>query len=669
MASKPGILTEWPWTPLGRFKYILLAPWVLDSMSPLFIETNNRKWDLSYSLNFPFLLWRVIHNQIWISFSRFRTSKSKNRIHDKPIEFEQVDRESNWDDNILMQGLMFYIGQKYLEGASNLPIWRTDGIIITILLHTGPVEFLYYWLHRSLHHHFLYSRYHSHHHSSIATEPITSVIHPFGEHLMYFLLFTIPLLTMHLTGTASVVGFAGYITYIDFMNNMGHCNFEFVPSSLFTTFPFLKYIFYTPSYHSLHHTQFRTNYALFMPMYDYIYSTMDKSSDTLYQTTSLKRTEESPDVVHLTHPTTPDSIYHLRLGFASLASKPYMKSTDKWYFIIKWVLWPLTFLWSILFQRIFSRTFVLESNTFDDQHVTKKILKIQTWAIPRYSYQKAILDADKAGIKVLSLGLFNQGEEMNRNGEVYVQKHPTLKIKIVDGSSLAAAIVLNSITTLKAQQPVVVMMRGKLTKVACYLALALCQRGVQVVVKLQSTKDFEKLRSRFFSTSSSLLAKSILIPSTNYNNAHGHRQVWLVDDEFSSEEHLTAPKETIFIPCTQIPPWCNFKKNTKGAANILRKDCVYYSTPAMIVPATLENVHSCENWLPRRVMSAWRVAGILHALEDWEGHECGNLLITEDDGMIDKVWSASLRHGFLPYYNMPVPSAPHYELKYGRIVG
>jgi hypothetical protein len=35
------------------------------------------------------------------------------------------------------------------------------------------VEFLYYWLHRALHHHYLYSRYHSHHHSSIVTEPIT----------------------------------------------------------------------------------------------------------------------------------------------------------------------------------------------------------------------------------------------------------------------------------------------------------------------------------------------------------------------------------------------------------------------------------------------------------------------------------------------------------------
>ncbi|RZC91539.1 hypothetical protein C5167_027603 [Papaver somniferum] len=664
MASKPGILTEWPWATLGRFKYILLAPFVLDSLSPLFFESDTRKWDLSYSLTFPFLLWRVIHNQIWISFSRFRTSKSKNRILDKSIEFEQVDRESNWDDNIILQGLMFYLGQKYLEGGSHLPLWRTDGVVMTILLHTGPVEFLYYWLHRSLHHHFLYSRYHSHHHSSIATEPITSVIHPFGEHLMYFALFMIPLLNMVFTGTGSIVAFAAYITYIDFMNNMGHCNFEFIPSSLFTTFPFLKCIFYTASYHSLHHTQFRTNYALFMPMYDYIYGTVDKSSDELYET-SLKRAEESPDVVHLTHPTTPDSIYHLRLGFASLASEPYTRgANNKYYFIIKWVLWPLTFLWSILFQRMLSHTFVLERNIFDDHQVTKKLLQVQTWAIPRYSNQykgltkqrgtinslieKAILDADKAGAK---------GGEMNKNGEVYIQKHPNLKIKIVDGSSLAASIVLNSITNLKTQQQVVVMMRGRLTKLACYIALALCQRGIQVVVKLQSTDDFEKLRSRFFSTSSasqaSLLAANNLIPSTKYS-AHGNRQVWLVDDEFSSEEHMSAPKETIFIPYSQIPPWSNFKKNPKGAANILRKDCVYYSTPAMMIPSSLENVHSCENWLPRRVMSAWRVAGMLHALEDWEGHECGNWFIKENDNMIDKVWAAGLRHGFRPYY-LPVP--------------
>ena len=77
------------------------------------------------------------------------------------------------DDQIIFNGIIFYIAYFILPGASHMPLWRVDGVVITILLHTGPVEFLYYWLHRALHHHYLYSRYHSHHHSSIVTEPIT----------------------------------------------------------------------------------------------------------------------------------------------------------------------------------------------------------------------------------------------------------------------------------------------------------------------------------------------------------------------------------------------------------------------------------------------------------------------------------------------------------------
>ncbi|KAK2986124.1 hypothetical protein RJ640_024623, partial [Escallonia rubra] len=72
------------------------------------------------------------------------------------------------------------------------------------------------------------------------------VIHPFAEHIAYFTLFAIPLLTAVHTGTASVVSFAGYISYIDFMNNMGHCNFELVPKRIFSIFPPLKYLMYTP---------------------------------------------------------------------------------------------------------------------------------------------------------------------------------------------------------------------------------------------------------------------------------------------------------------------------------------------------------------------------------------------------------------------------------------
>jgi aldehyde decarbonylase len=183
------------------------------------------------------------------------------------------------DDQILLTALLFYMTNAAVPTAQAAPWWNSKGLVLAALLHAGPVEFLYYWFHRALHHHYLYSRYHSHHHASIVTEPITcmyaclifsilvvladdalhpcmndglcmhiaAVIHPFAEELVYFVLLGIPLFTMIGTGTASVVVANGYLVYIDFMNYLGHCNFELVPKLLFDVFPPLKYLMYTPS--------------------------------------------------------------------------------------------------------------------------------------------------------------------------------------------------------------------------------------------------------------------------------------------------------------------------------------------------------------------------------------------------------------------------------------
>lgn len=60
-----------------------------------------------------------------------------------------------------------------------------------------------------------------------------------------------------------------------------------------------------------------------------------------------------------------------------------------------------------------------------------------------------------------------------------------------------------------------------------------------------------------------------------------------------------------------------------------------------------------QNWLPRRVMSAWRIAGIIHGLEGWEEQECGYKISN-----IDKVWEASLRHGFQP---LTIPNQSYFH--------
>ncbi|KAM1230041.1 hypothetical protein ACFX13_040993 [Malus domestica] len=249
----------------------------------------------------------------------------------------------------------------------------------------------------------------------------------------------------------------------------------------------------------------------------------------------------------------------------------------------------------MILTRIYGRPFVVERQFFNK-------LTLQTWVIPSYTTQyylqlqngsinslieEAIVEAEKRGVKVISLGLLNQGEELNGYGGLYVRRHPHLKLKVVDGSSLAVAVILNSIPRGTTQ----VVLRGNLTKVAYAIAFALSQKGIQVTTLHQA--KYLKLTKSLNATESCLVLGESCGP-----------KIWLVGDGFTDKEQMNAPKGTLFVPFSQLPP----KK--------LRKDCFYHYTPAMKIPTSMENVHSCENWLPRRVMSSWRIAGIVHALED-----------------------------------------------------
>ena len=54
-------------------------------------------------------------------------------------------------------------------------------------------------------------------------------------------------------------------------------------------------------------------------------------------------------------------------------------------------------------------------------------------------------------------------------------------------------------------------------------------------------------------------------------------------------------------------------------------------------------VECLQNWLSRRMMSACRIAGIIHGLDVREEHETGDA--THD---VEDAWQAALNHGFLP---------------------
>ncbi|MCD9640702.1 hypothetical protein HAX54_026176, partial [Datura stramonium] len=189
----------------------------------------------------------MLHNQLWISFSRYRTAKAITALLTKALSLIRVDR---------LNCSVAIVEIRWCSHVSFPLSW--------VLLNFSTIGFIELCII------IIYSLSFSSSLFPLFTEPITSVIHPFAEHIAYFLLFAIPTLTTVFTGTASLTSLFGYITYIDVMNNMGHCNFEFIPKWIFFIVPPLKYLMYTPSFHSLHHTQFRTNYSLFMPIYDYL---------------------------------------------------------------------------------------------------------------------------------------------------------------------------------------------------------------------------------------------------------------------------------------------------------------------------------------------------------------------------------------------------------------
>ncbi|KAK1694742.1 hypothetical protein QYE76_011439 [Lolium multiflorum] len=302
----------------------------------------------------------------------------------KPSETMLDQLLFNRDDQIILSAILLPLGAVYMPGEQHLPLWRTDGAVLLVLLHAGPAEFLYYWFHRTLHHHFLYTRYH---HASIVTEPITYV-------------------------------------------------------------------------------------------------------------------------VHLTHLTSLQSIYHIRTGFAQYASKPY---NSMWQLQI---MWPVTWLFMVL-TWAYGSWFTVERN------VMKK-LRMQSWAIPRYSFNYGLNQQKEAINYLIEKTIY----EADKKG-----KYPKLGVRLVDVTSLAAAVVINSIP----QGTNKFILAGKITKVACTVASVLCKKNVEV---------------------------------------------WLIGEGLDATEHSRAQKGTQFIPYSQFPPRMQWK------------DCCTYSmTPAMSVPKEMQNVH------------------------------------------------------------------------------
>ncbi|KAJ4907818.1 Protein ECERIFERUM 3 [Raphanus sativus] len=136
-------LSAWPWGNYGNLKYLLYFPLAAQ---------------VAYSLAYEERLLEVL---------------TTNRLI----------MEWHWDNYILLQAIIAsmicYISPPLMVINStiplDIPLWNTKGLIVLIVLHVTFSEPLYYFLHRSVHrNNYLFTHYHSFHHSSTVPNPMTA---------------------------------------------------------------------------------------------------------------------------------------------------------------------------------------------------------------------------------------------------------------------------------------------------------------------------------------------------------------------------------------------------------------------------------------------------------------------------------------------------------------
>ncbi|XP_065000184.1 very-long-chain aldehyde decarbonylase GL1-2-like [Musa acuminata AAA Group] len=612
-------LSSWPWENMGSYKYMLYGPLVAKAACE-WRDGRSVGWSLHLLILFGL---RSLTYQLWYSFTNMLFFTRKRRVINEGVDFKQIDNEWDWDNFLILQALLGSMISHHAPRLEELPILGLQGCIIALLLHVGVSEPVFYLANRWFHSGSLFTHYHSIQHASPVPTPMTAGFGTPLEHLVLGAVMAAPLLGAFLMGCGSVGLVYGYVFVFDFLRCMGYSNVEVFPVRLLQALPFLRYLIYSPTYLSLHHKEKNCNFCLFMPLFDLLGKTVNSRTWDLQREISAGKNDRVPDFVFLAHVVDIFSSVHVPFVFRSASSMPFFTNP------LLFFLWPLAF-FSMLVMWALSKTFLLSFyNLRGRLH--------QTWVVPRYGFQYflpfarkginnqielAILRADKMGVKVLSLAALNKNESLNGGGTLFVSKHPDLRVRVVHGNTLTAAVMLNEIP----RDAKEVFLTGATSKLGRAIALYLCRKNIRVLMLTLSAERFLNIQKEAPAD-----CQHHLVQVTKCQAAQNCK-TWIVGKWMSPREQRWAPPGTHFHQFV-VPPIIGF-----------RRDCTYGSLAAMRLPKDVQGLGSCEYTMERGVVHACHAGGVVHYLEGWTHHEVGAI----DVDRIDVVWKAALKHGLTP---------------------
>lgn len=167
-------------------------------------------------------------------------------------------------------GWLFWAYQyDFFNFRFDINIWTFFEAIILVIFHDA----YFFFLHKKLHEWMWYKKVHIDHHKSVYPTILSAYnFHPI-EAILYTFAF-IPAFFLDLNFYALLFA----VFFNDFFNFIGHSGYE-----IFEKRPkhwIFNYIV-TASYHDLHHTNNKWNYALYFSWWDKLYETYDKKYDEL----------------------------------------------------------------------------------------------------------------------------------------------------------------------------------------------------------------------------------------------------------------------------------------------------------------------------------------------------------------------------------------------------
>lgn len=524
---------------------------------------------------------------------------------------QQIREETTWVSIFLSSielYLLFFLG--FLPDISNIPFISFESIILCLLSHILPVEFIYYWVHRLMHHPYVYSSLHKHHHLSVVPTPKTSVAFLPLEHIFYDALFAIPIIIPAYLGKCSLLQILFYVPLMDLANTFGHTNLECFSLDWYNSF--LGNFFYSTSFHHIHHKYFKYNYSLFMPIYDYMFGTYsifytEKEHTIAYYKQNKDRSKYA-FIIHI--------IDYLSTAKTEIYSKEFCNTNDvtKLSFIKKCLLplWSFFVLYIFKYVPIFCRPNIvwnlLDSQTIHENNngiiraiplTPKDYLKNRDSTMNLLIQSIRQLKSQYPDVKTIGLAAMNKNKLFSNNGNDLLPFLNNLGLYVVTGNTMTAACVYQYI---KREIPVnsSIYINGSTSSIGHAVILKCCSSGYNVTFHTNSEERANKLLLR---------AKKDDIQnikwSKDINEMKGFDFVVLGSSSDVSDKVMNTKKILSFaIPSPKVN-----RDKIEAGSMVLPKNTI--SNNAMM--CSKDTTHACH-------AGTW-----IHSIKKWEFNEVGNV--------------------------------------------